>query len=161
LNDVISASIYEGFRDDLNKQVKDWKGYVRAKDSDRTDRDQAKSLFFNVLYSHQDNKKPFVKVLKDKYSVVFDAYDKLKQLKWSVNPSVKRFSNVSFLMNRLESYFMDIVRAGAIEKGVKWFLTIHDQVICQTSEVEIFENLFENAFIVLGIEPAQLDIIHY
>jgi hypothetical protein len=122
-----------------------------------TDRDLAKILFFRSLYSSQYNKGFFIDVLKTMYPEVVSTYELIKSFDWSgINPSrtkngkPKMFSNVSFLMCRVESFLMDLVREKVV-KEFDWCVCIHDQIIVKEKDFERLRGMFIEVFSSLNL----------
>lgn len=124
-----------------------------------SDRGQMKKLFFSTIYGTGFNRSELTKKFGNRFPKMMQCFKEIKSIRLAVNPSKKKHSNLSLLMQRFESYLcLEKVIDKAVEFGISDIVTIHDSWIVKKSDVKMMRFAVQQAFIEENIALPKLRI---
>jgi hypothetical protein len=101
-----------------------------------------------------------LRIFREEFPSVFYFLDSVKSLELLDPAVLNRYSNSSFLTQRIEAFFFyGILTPKLKESGLKRFLYIHDSIVCIEKDLESYKSVLESCF--SSSSQPRLDISTY
>lgn len=146
INSLLKCPGYIKFRYQVLYGDKDI--YQEFADEFKIERDEAKELMFTIFFgSKYIKKQDQLAYFENRFPGLLYQLNELKSFKLTDSPSRKTHSNLTLILQRIESKMvLENSIIAAADQGITDILTIHDSWLVKESQAEEFESILTSIF---------------